>query len=179
MNYFIADNIKYLRKVKRLSQIELGELLNVTQASQSAYERKRAVPPVEYLSKLCETFHICLDNMVHKELWKMNESEWNVYGEANQHEAVTEASAFKAIISEKDKRIHHLENTNALLQKMVEGEAPAGKISELEDKTDGLEEKVNIILKALAKAKLLKNLEGLEEFIEDLERTKLKNNNKS
>jgi transcriptional regulator with XRE-family HTH domain len=173
MSFVIAENIRYLRKLKRLSQLELGDLLEVTQASQSAYEREKAVPPVEYLSNLCKMYDICLDNFVHKELRGMNESEWNLYGIINQQDTITEVGGFKAIISEKDKRIHHLENTNLLLQKLVETSEPSVKISELEHKTEAIEQHINIILQALTKAKLLKNLEGLEELIADLERVKL------
>ena len=177
MDNYIAVNIKYLRKVKRLSQLELGEILNVTQASQSAYERKKAVPPVEYLSKLCGNYKICLDNFVHKELWKFNESEWNSYQTNTTHEGITEVSGFKAVISEKDKRINQLEDMNVLLHDILETDKPSEIISELECKTEALEQKVSLILNALAKAKLIKNLEGLEEYIQDLERSKLEQNN--
>ena len=176
MNNYIADNIKYLRKVKRLSQLELGELLNVTQASQSAYERKKAVPPVEYLSKLCVTYKICLDNFVHKELWKFNESEWSSYGTKNAQEGITEVSGFKALILEKDKQIKQLQNMNVLLHEILGTDKPSDKVFKLEHKTEALEEKVNLILNALSKAKLMKNLEGLEKFIQDLERSKLEKN---
>ncbi|WP_340067038.1 helix-turn-helix transcriptional regulator [Ascidiimonas aurantiaca] len=173
MNHTIAENIKYLRKLHRLSQLEFGSLMEVTQATQSSYEREKAVPPVEYLSQLCNTYEICLDNLVNRPLWKIDRKEWSVLETSQVEEALTDVNSFKAILAEKERRITHLENTNKLLHNLLEGADPSVKVNDLELKVSELEHSIEIMLQALARAKLLKNIEGLEGHIRNIEQKKL------
>ena len=57
----IGDKIKKLRLEKNLSQVELSEKLNITQASLSAYERKTKLPSLDVLIKICNFFETSLD----------------------------------------------------------------------------------------------------------------------
>lgn len=66
----IGNNIKYLRKGKGLTQIELGELFSITGTQVSAYESGKSAPSFEGLLKLSEYFNVSLDDLVYKDLTK-------------------------------------------------------------------------------------------------------------
>ncbi|XLS29212.1 helix-turn-helix transcriptional regulator [Flavobacteriaceae bacterium M23B6Z8] len=173
MKHYIASNIHYVRKLKRLSQLEMGELLEVTQASQSAYEREKALPPLEYLIKLCSLYEIGLDNFVYKDLSKLDESEWKLVEVVSPKDKITEISGFKALLLEKENYIAHLKETNNLLKTLVEESKFVSQISDMNLKMEVLEERLTIVLEALSKAKLLKNMQGLQVLIKNMEHKKL------
>ena len=63
MNYMIGEVISNHRKNKRLSQIELAEMLaakgiNVTNAAISAWEKGNSTPTAESLLAVCEILEI-------------------------------------------------------------------------------------------------------------------------
>ena len=49
------------RMAHRLSQEELANILNVSRQSVSKWETDAAVPDLDHLIKLCDTFHLSLD----------------------------------------------------------------------------------------------------------------------
>ena len=57
-------NLKKLRKNKNMTQIELADLLGVTQKTISGYETKRINPSAEIFYKLSKIFDIPLDFLV-------------------------------------------------------------------------------------------------------------------
>lgn len=50
-----------LRKDKKLTQKEIAKILNVSQPSYNAYEKKETEPNIETLKKLAEYYHTSLD----------------------------------------------------------------------------------------------------------------------
>lgn len=54
----IRENIRRLRKARRLSQTELAEEIGVSTAAISAYETGRIVPPLDIIQKLAEFFSV-------------------------------------------------------------------------------------------------------------------------
>ena len=59
-----AENLKLLRKSKKMSQTELAELLQVDQRTVSAWENDVCQPSFEMLSKLCEVFDETFDSIL-------------------------------------------------------------------------------------------------------------------
>lgn len=65
---YISQNIRALRKAKKMSQDELAESLRVTKASISGYERGRNIPSVENLIRLSQIFEISIDFLIFQDL---------------------------------------------------------------------------------------------------------------
>ena len=59
-----AENLKLLRKSKKMSQTELAKLLQVDQRTVSAWENDVCQPSFEMLSKLCEVFDENFDSIL-------------------------------------------------------------------------------------------------------------------
>ena len=59
-----AENLKLLRKSKKMSQTELAKLLQVYQRTVSAWENDVCQPSFEMLSKLCEVFDETFDSIL-------------------------------------------------------------------------------------------------------------------
>ena len=58
------NNIKKLRKAKKLTQIELARLCNITQGTLSGYETGRYEPDMETLKLLADIFRVPIDEIV-------------------------------------------------------------------------------------------------------------------
>jgi len=71
-NEIVADNLVYLRKSKKMTQIELAEQLNYSDKSISKWEHGETLPDIEVLSKLANLYNVSLDfivtNTSHEEL---------------------------------------------------------------------------------------------------------------
>lgn len=59
-----AQNLKQLRDMSRLTQKQLGALVNVDQRTVSAWENGICEPSYEILSKLCEIFNETFDDIL-------------------------------------------------------------------------------------------------------------------
>ena len=57
----IGENIKKLRKAKRMTQKEVANQLNVTPQTISKWERNISYPDLDMLVKLSQLFHISTD----------------------------------------------------------------------------------------------------------------------
>src|ERR1041384_8717877 len=68
----IANNIKFLRQLKGLSQEQMADELDVTRSRIGGYEEARNEPPIDLLIKLSEFFHIAIDALVRGDLKKTN-----------------------------------------------------------------------------------------------------------
>ena len=58
------ENLKTLRKNKKLSQARLGELLSVDQRTISAWEKGICEPSFEMLARICELFDETFDGLL-------------------------------------------------------------------------------------------------------------------
>lgn len=63
-----GDNLKKLRKSKKLSQESLAEKVGVSRQSISKWECGEAYPEIDNILKLCKIFHCKINNLVHEEL---------------------------------------------------------------------------------------------------------------
>lgn len=63
----IAENLTELRKVNKLTQLELAEKLNYSDKAISKWERGESLPDVEILCQLAELYGVSLDYLVTKD----------------------------------------------------------------------------------------------------------------
>lgn len=63
MDIFIGVNIKYLRKLKKMSQTELGNYLGITMGAVSNIEHGRHTPSVTVLVSLVQLFNCNLHDL--------------------------------------------------------------------------------------------------------------------
>ncbi len=64
MDINFAENLRALRRSRRLSQKELADIVGVDQRTVSAWENKVAEPSLEMLAKLCEIFNETYDGLL-------------------------------------------------------------------------------------------------------------------
>lgn len=73
----IGENLKLLRKRKKVSQEEIANDLGLTRSSYSGYENGVAEPSLDTLIKFSEYFDISLDKMIKTNLARISEEEWD------------------------------------------------------------------------------------------------------
>ena len=56
-----AQNIQYLRKLRRITQEELSDLVGVSRQSVSKWETGDAFPETEKIMQLCDIFDVSMD----------------------------------------------------------------------------------------------------------------------
>jgi len=72
---YLAKNIRFLRKRKRLSQTELAEIMNTNRSVINNYEREESHPPIETVLQLSDFFHISTDTFLRVDLSDLRESQ--------------------------------------------------------------------------------------------------------
>ncbi|HET6244531.1 MAG: LexA family transcriptional regulator [Bacteroidetes bacterium] len=68
----IAKNIKVLRELKKLTQDQLAESLEINRSRIGAYEESRSEPPYELLIRIADYFQISTDCLLKSDLSKTN-----------------------------------------------------------------------------------------------------------
>lgn len=58
-----ADNLKRLRKNSKLTQVQLAEIIGYSEKAVSKWECGIAIPPINALFLLSETFNVSLDEL--------------------------------------------------------------------------------------------------------------------
>ncbi len=64
----IANNLKYLRKKKDLTQQKFADAMGIKRASVGAYEENRAEPKYELLKKIAEFYELTMDELVNEKI---------------------------------------------------------------------------------------------------------------
>ncbi len=64
----LGENIKNLRTIKGLSQVELAKLLCVTKQSVSNWENENIQPSIDMLIKLADVFSVSTDYLLDREI---------------------------------------------------------------------------------------------------------------
>ncbi len=77
----ISQNIKHLRQLKKWSQEELAEELEISRARIGSYEEERCDPPIDTLVKISNLFHIAIDALVKCDLSKFDTNSFIKVGE--------------------------------------------------------------------------------------------------
>jgi len=75
---FLSENLKFLRKRRRLTQQDLAETLNTKRSSINNYENGTTFPPVSILIGLSDLFHLSIDTLVRINLSGLRESQMYV-----------------------------------------------------------------------------------------------------
>jgi transcriptional regulator with XRE-family HTH domain len=65
---FAGKNLKYLRKLRGLTQEEFAVKLQIKRSLLGAYEEERAEPRIDVLELLSDTFKVTLDDLLRKDL---------------------------------------------------------------------------------------------------------------
>lgn len=64
----VVENIKYLRKKNRLSQVELANKAGVTQATINRWENGLVAPTIDNLFDICNYFNINMGDLICRDL---------------------------------------------------------------------------------------------------------------
>ena len=75
--HIIGSNLKYLRKLKNLTQQELANELGIQRSSIGAYEECRAAPKYPALESISNFFGISIDMLLKEDLSNYSEDELN------------------------------------------------------------------------------------------------------
>lgn len=65
---YLSKNIRYIRTLKRLSQEQFADDLNVSRSRISSYEENRAKPPIRFLIALSDYSKITMDVLIKEKL---------------------------------------------------------------------------------------------------------------
>jgi transcriptional regulator with XRE-family HTH domain len=63
-NHIFSENLKRLRKLERLTQRDISEILKTDRSAIANYERGARVPPLDVLVTIAEHFNISLDYLI-------------------------------------------------------------------------------------------------------------------
>ncbi len=74
MALYLASNLKYLRKRKRLTQDDLSKLLEIKRSTLNGYEQNISRPGIEGLILLSDFFGISIDSLIRIDLQSLSES---------------------------------------------------------------------------------------------------------
>ena len=66
--HYLAQNLKYLRLRKRLSQTKLSYNIGIGASSISAYEKQRSTPKLNTLLKFTKFYSRTLDELIHDDI---------------------------------------------------------------------------------------------------------------
>jgi transcriptional regulator with XRE-family HTH domain len=66
-NGSLGATIRLLRKQKRLTQVELAQKIDCSQAVVTAYENSRKKPAIDTLAKLADSLGVTIDQLVGKD----------------------------------------------------------------------------------------------------------------
>ncbi|MEI7830944.1 MAG: helix-turn-helix domain-containing protein [Prolixibacteraceae bacterium] len=75
---FLSENLKFLRKRRKLTQQDLAETLKTKRSSINNYENGTTFPPVSILIGLSDLFHLSIDTLVRINLAGLRESQMYV-----------------------------------------------------------------------------------------------------
>ncbi len=80
MNFF-SQNIRYLRKTRKMTQDDLAIELDIKRSLIGSYEENRAMPKIQILRKIAAFFRVTIDDMVSMDLQKRKPSKDNLKGD--------------------------------------------------------------------------------------------------
>lgn len=66
--HIVNQNLKYLRKLRNWTQMEMSAKLGIKRSLLGAYEEGRAEPRTDILEKLSDTFHVSIDDLLRSDL---------------------------------------------------------------------------------------------------------------
>ena len=66
--YFFGNNLRFLRKSKKLTLLELSKTINVSKSALSDYETFKTIPSLDVVKKLSSFFNIPMDALYNSDI---------------------------------------------------------------------------------------------------------------
>jgi transcriptional regulator with XRE-family HTH domain len=114
MNTIVGNNLRLLRKAKKLSQEQVADYLSISQSAYARMERGESTSWTIHFKKICEVFEITPEELVKKELGI------DTYKSLMNTERQTEIamlSVYRKIIKQYELQIEHLKIIIGYLKK--------------------------------------------------------------
>ena len=73
MEYYISNNLKFLRKINELSQDDLARIVNYSFRTISKWETGESIPSYDNLQILSKSFNVSVDDLMKKDLTLAND----------------------------------------------------------------------------------------------------------
>lgn len=104
-NYF-AENLKFLRNKRKLSQNKLAELSNVNQATINRWEAKEMSPSLDNVNDVANALGVSVSSLLGEKLYEESFDELNLLFDKNK-EILTESdkTLIKTIIEQRKSEI--------------------------------------------------------------------------
>lgn len=99
----IVLKIRELRKAKKMTMKELGEVLGVAESTVSLYELGKREPDFETLRKIADYFNVSLDYLLGRDEYPISEEEWK-----NTPVALSSPEGYDALTDEGKRQIMEL-----------------------------------------------------------------------
>ncbi len=91
---FAGKNLKYLRKLRGLTQEEFAAKLQIKRSLLGAYEEERAEPRIDVLELVSDTFKVTLDDLLRKDL---SEVKGSYLVKRRQHKLMSENNTIQFV----------------------------------------------------------------------------------
>ncbi|WP_372776041.1 XRE family transcriptional regulator [Mangrovibacterium sp.] len=72
---YLSENLKFLRKRRKLTQSDLADALSINRSNINNYENGIAVPPLPLVMALSDLFHLSIDTLLRVNLAALRESQ--------------------------------------------------------------------------------------------------------
>ncbi|MGL4630645.1 MAG: helix-turn-helix domain-containing protein [Leadbetterella sp.] len=119
MKSFFSENIKALRKLRKLTLEELSDTLNISKSALSDYENDKFSPTILIARKIAEYFSVSVDQLEYSEILEKNESGGQAVKKLNS--AAKEVSQYKNFIEELEVEKNQIEMDLKLQKQKIEG----------------------------------------------------------
>lgn len=101
----IGDNIKRLRKERKITQSELAEKLGVCKATVSSWEIGRTEPNLEKIEEICAVLHCKKSEIYEEKVQRSKREQMEVFVNINLDTAIDELSDISGLIDETIERL--------------------------------------------------------------------------
>ncbi len=154
---YFSENLKSLRKYKKMTLEDLSEALNVSKSAISDYENNKFSPSLAICRKVAEYFGTSIDNLEFSDILEKNQSdELKIVSDISLNQKYNLAKEFSEVL-EKQKyelmlelRLHKQKVEGLQLQMRLQDQLKESKFSEIEllkSQILLLEDKIRLILR--------------------------------
>ncbi len=154
---YFAQNIKNLRKYKKITLEELSDAINISKSALSDYENEKFSPTLIICRKIADYFNTSVDNLEFSEIMEKNEkNELFINITESLPKQISEAKEYAEVL-EKQKnelllelRLQKQKVESLTLQMRLQEQLKASKLSEIEllkSQIILLQEKIKLIQK--------------------------------
>ena len=154
---YFSENLKSLRKYKKMTLEDLADAVNVSKSAISDYENNKFSPSLANCRKVAEYFGTSIDNLEFSDILEKNESgELKIVSDTSINQKFNLAKEFSEVL-EKQKyelmlelRLHKQKVEGLQLQMRLQDQLKESKFSEIEllkSQILLLEDKIRLILR--------------------------------